>query len=250
MCLLFVSHNLALVRQLCEARVLVLYLGRMMELAPSPGLYTGAAASLHPRAARCGSPNPRPRTFSPRAPGARARPRRAALTPVAARAGCVYRTRCPYAAPVCAHSVFPSGKQLPDGRRVACHPLARSWPVSDSGTCCYSSPMMTEAAIRPSDSLKHVRYEIRGRPRAGVPTSSSARATRSFSLNIGNPRAFGLRTPEDHAARHDREPAGGPKGTATRRAIFPAREAVVMQQAGPRHHRRHRRGMSSSAKRA
>src|ERR1700730_18323922 len=37
--LLFVSHNLALGRRLCE-RVLVLYLGRMIELAPAHGLYT------------------------------------------------------------------------------------------------------------------------------------------------------------------------------------------------------------------
>src|SRR5215469_5646789 len=38
MSLLFVSHNLAVVRRLCE-RVLVLYLGRMMELAPTAALY-------------------------------------------------------------------------------------------------------------------------------------------------------------------------------------------------------------------
>ncbi|MGC1729132.1 MAG: ABC transporter ATP-binding protein, partial [Steroidobacteraceae bacterium] len=44
--LLFVSHNLALVRALCE-RVLVMYLGRMMELAPIPELF---ARPLHPYA--------------------------------------------------------------------------------------------------------------------------------------------------------------------------------------------------------
>ena len=38
LCLLFVSHNLAVVQQLCE-RVLVLYLGRRMELAPAPQLF-------------------------------------------------------------------------------------------------------------------------------------------------------------------------------------------------------------------
>jgi len=42
--LLFISHNLALVRQLCE-RVLVLYLGRMMELAPTAALF---AEPRHP----------------------------------------------------------------------------------------------------------------------------------------------------------------------------------------------------------
>src|SRR6202034_857506 len=44
MCILFVSHNLAVVRRLCD-RVLVLYLGRMMEFASSERLYTHA---LHP----------------------------------------------------------------------------------------------------------------------------------------------------------------------------------------------------------
>src|SRR5579863_1518634 len=38
---IFISHNLALVRRLC-ARVLVLYLGRMMELAPTAALFAGA----------------------------------------------------------------------------------------------------------------------------------------------------------------------------------------------------------------
>src|SRR5207244_13316954 len=44
MCRLFVSHNVALVQRLCE-RVLVLYLGRMMELAPAAALYS---RPLHP----------------------------------------------------------------------------------------------------------------------------------------------------------------------------------------------------------
>ncbi len=42
--MLFVSHNLALVRRLCD-RVLVLYLGRMMELADSRALFSHP---LHP----------------------------------------------------------------------------------------------------------------------------------------------------------------------------------------------------------
>src|SRR5476649_1168030 len=42
--LLFISHNLAVVRELCD-RVLVLYLGRMMEAAPVALLYE---RPLHP----------------------------------------------------------------------------------------------------------------------------------------------------------------------------------------------------------
>jgi ABC-type glutathione transport system ATPase component len=47
--LLFISHNLAVVRELCD-RVLVLYLGRMMELAPAQLLYARSAAPVYPRA--------------------------------------------------------------------------------------------------------------------------------------------------------------------------------------------------------
>ena len=54
MTILFVSHNLAVVRRLCE-RVLVLYLGRTMELARPPTLYSRAAASLYPRPAGGGA---------------------------------------------------------------------------------------------------------------------------------------------------------------------------------------------------
>ena len=44
--MVFISHNLAVVRQLCE-RVLVLYLGRMMELAATGEHLRTARASLH-----------------------------------------------------------------------------------------------------------------------------------------------------------------------------------------------------------
>jgi len=133
MCLLFVSHNLALVRQLCE-RVLVLYLGRMMELAPSPGLYTGPR---HPYTRELLAAVPIPDPDIQPARLARARPGEPP-SPLSPPSGCVYRTRCPYAAPVCAQRV-PEWEQLPDGRRVACHRW-RELPVSDSGTAVILRP--------------------------------------------------------------------------------------------------------------
>jgi ABC-type microcin C transport system duplicated ATPase subunit YejF len=62
LCLLFVSHNLAVVQQLCE-RVLVMYLGHMMELAPAPLLYvTPRILSCSRRASHgCATANPRHR---------------------------------------------------------------------------------------------------------------------------------------------------------------------------------------------
>ncbi len=115
MCLLFVSHNLALVRRLCE-RVLVLYLGRMMELGPAEALY---ARPRHPYTQEllAAIPVPDP-DIQP------ARLMHAQLgeppSPLAPPSGCVYRTRCPHAVPVCAERV-PLWEELPDGRAVACH---------------------------------------------------------------------------------------------------------------------------------
>jgi oligopeptide/dipeptide ABC transporter ATP-binding protein len=133
MCLLFVSHNLALVRQLCE-RVLVLYLGRMMELAPSPGLYTGPR---HPYTRELLAAVPIPDPDIQPARLARARPGEPP-SPLSPPSGCVYRTRCPYAAPVCVQRI-PEWEELPDGRRVACHRW-RELPVSDSGTAVILRP--------------------------------------------------------------------------------------------------------------
>jgi len=113
--LMFVSHNLALVRRLCE-RVLVLYLGRMMELAPAAALY-----------ARPGHPYTRELLAAIPSPDPDVQPARLACvrggeppSPLAPPSGCVYRTRCPYAAPVCAAAV-PVLEDAAAGHRIACH---------------------------------------------------------------------------------------------------------------------------------
>src|SRR5580700_2476065 len=88
--------------------------------------------------------------------------------------------------------------------------------------------MMTEPSIRPSDSLKHVRYEIRGRL-ARRAHELERQGYEIVSLNIGNPRAFGLRTPETmRLAMIENLPEA--EGYCHQKGIFPAREAVVMQQ--------------------
>jgi peptide/nickel transport system ATP-binding protein len=115
MCILFVSHNLAVVRRLCD-RVLVLYLGRMMELASSERLYTGA---LHPytrdllEAVPIPDPDVQPARLARVLGGEPPSP----LNPPS---GCVYRTRCPHAQDVC-HERVPTWEEAEDGHRVACH---------------------------------------------------------------------------------------------------------------------------------
>jgi oligopeptide transport system ATP-binding protein len=115
MSLLFVSHNLALVRRLCE-RVLVLYLGRMMELAPTERLFE-AARHPYSRELLGAIPSPDPDIQPARLARVRAGEPPSALEPPS---GCVYRTRCPHAVTVCAGQP-PRWEDPGDGTGVACH---------------------------------------------------------------------------------------------------------------------------------
>jgi len=60
--------------------------------------------------------------------------------------------------------------------------------------------MKTDPPIRPSDSLRQVRYEIRGRL-AHRAHELERQGYEIISLNIGNPKAFGFRTPRRCAWR-------------------------------------------------
>ena len=115
MALLFISHNLALVQRLC-ARVLVLYLGRMMELAPATTLY---AAPRHPYSRELLAAIP---SVDPDIQPARLSAVRSGEppSPLAPPSGCVYRTRCPEARAVCAERV-PTWEEPVAGQGIACH---------------------------------------------------------------------------------------------------------------------------------
>ena len=82
--------------------------------------------------------------------------------------------------------------------------------------------------VRASDGLANVRYEIRGKL-ARRALELERLGYDIVSLNIGNPYAFGFRTPETmrlamiENLRHS-------EGYVHQKGIFPAREAVVMQQ--------------------
>jgi peptide/nickel transport system ATP-binding protein len=113
--LLLVSHNLAVVRQLCE-RVLVLYLGRMMEVAPA------AVLEAHPR-----HPYSRELLAALPIPDPDIQPLRLTRalggeppSPLSPPSGCVYRTRCPHALPICRERV-PAWEDLSGEHHVACH---------------------------------------------------------------------------------------------------------------------------------
>jgi alanine-synthesizing transaminase len=90
--------------------------------------------------------------------------------------------------------------------------------------------MKTEVSVRPSESLRHVRYEIRGRL-ARRAHEMQRMGYEIVSLNIGNPGAFGFRTPETMRLAMI-ENLSESEGYCHQKGIFPAREAVVMQQQG------------------
>jgi alanine-synthesizing transaminase len=88
--------------------------------------------------------------------------------------------------------------------------------------------MKTEVTVRPSEGLRHVRYEIRGRL-ARRAHEMQRMGYEIVSLNIGNPGAFGFRTPETMRLAMI-ENLSDSEGYCHQKGIFPAREAVVMQQ--------------------
>ena len=113
--MLFISHDLAVVRHISH-RVMVLYLGRVMELADRDSLYR---APRHPYTQSLMSAVPIPDPAKERART------RALLTgdlpsPLYPPSGCVFRTRCPKATEICSDVVPPRESAGPQ-HEVACH---------------------------------------------------------------------------------------------------------------------------------
>ena len=113
--LIFISHDLSIVRHICH-RIMVLYLGNVMELADRDSIY---ANPKHPytKALISAVPIPDPEIERTK--------ERIVLTgdlpsPLSPPSGCVFRTRCPFAQEKCATDV-PTIDRVSETQEVACH---------------------------------------------------------------------------------------------------------------------------------
>jgi len=132
--MLFISHDLGVVRGVSD-RVMVMYLGRVCEVAPTTSLY---AAPRHPYTSMllASVPSLEPRRRAPR----RELPRGETPSPLAVPSGCRFRTRCPRADDRCAREVPEIAPAGVAGHFVACHhPLPADEAAAAAGTAAAPS---------------------------------------------------------------------------------------------------------------
>ena len=121
MAMLFISHDLDVIELMCD-RIIVLYLGRVMETGPADEV---CRHPRHPYTQALLAASPKP---DPDAPRTRRLLQGDIPSPLAPPSGCVFRTRCPLATAACAAAVPPL-RQLGKHHHFACiHDAVQTTP--------------------------------------------------------------------------------------------------------------------------
>ncbi len=110
---LFVAHDLSVVKHISD-RVAVMYVGKLVELAPTDELYS---SPKHPYTAALLSAVPEP---DPRARSERVVLQGEVANPANPPSGCYFHPRCAYAVDVC-KTDLPQLEEISPGRFVSCH---------------------------------------------------------------------------------------------------------------------------------
>jgi peptide/nickel transport system ATP-binding protein len=110
---IFISHDLSVVQHICD-RVIVMYVGKVVEVAATDALFT---SPKHPYTEALLSAVPKP---DPDAVQARIVLKGEVADPGTVPSGCAFHPRCPYAIDLCRTTEPPLGS-AEDGRLVRCH---------------------------------------------------------------------------------------------------------------------------------